>query len=334
MKKTFIFFLTLLSVYQSVLSQPTTVTVDANEVLNSNNKLIIRSGYGQSFYTGHQAGGGYANPTGIFRAMTDNANGAMNYYYDGVTAGISKFNIRADGQAYFASNVGIGTTNPTATLSVFKSTPLGSTIKSSSLLSSISGSAAGGNNFQNNTWLVRNSAGTTWETTRLHDGISIDGEFLSPQINTLTWWERNPSTDIQSWGNQATTYMTIDKGNVSIGTPNARGYKLAVNGKIRALEIKVESADWPDYVFHKDYSLPPLNEVRAYIDKNRHLAGIPSAKEVADNGINLGEINKALTQKIEELTLYILEQDKKSKEQESRLYKLEQEMSRLLKSKL
>jgi hypothetical protein len=123
-------------------------------------------------------------------------------------------------------------------------------------------------------------------------------------------------------------------GDVSIGTPNSRGYKLAVNGKIRATEIQVELSNWPDYVFQTDHNLPTLTEVKSYIDKNHHLPGIPSAIEVATKGINLGEINKALTQKIEELTLYLIEKDslikteqQKNMQQEARLEKLEMQLN-------
>jgi len=334
MTKPFTLFLSLLSIGTCTFAQNTTLTVDANQQLNSNTKIIITTTLGQSFFTGHQAGSTYSNAAGIFRAMTDNSNGIANYYYDGTTAGSTNFYVRADGQGFFAGSIGIGNNNPTAKLSVYKSQSLGSAIRNSSLLTTISGSAAGGNNFQENTWLVRNSAGTTWETTRLHNGISIDGEFLLPQVNSRTWWERDPSSDIQSWGSAANTYLTINKGDVSIGTTNAQGYKLAVNGKIRAKEIKVEAENWPDYVFSKDYNLTTLSEIKRYIELNHHLPEIPSAKEVATDGIHLGELNKALTKKIEELTLYIIEQDTQSKAQEARLLKLEKDMANLKKEKL
>jgi hypothetical protein len=105
--------------------------------------------------------------------------------------------------------------------------------------------------------------------------------------------------------------MRIDPtGNIGIGTSNPGGYKLAVNGKIRAHEIKVEAAPWPDYVFAKDYSLPSLIETEKHIRENGHLLGIPSAAEVKANGIDLGDMNAKLLQKIEELTLHLIEQNK------------------------
>lgn len=96
-------------------------------------------------------------------------------------------------------------------------------------------------------------------------------------------------------------------GNVGIGVayPN---HKLEVAGTIRAQEIKIEATNWPDYVFSKDYQLPSLSEVSKHIKENSYLPGIPSAKEVEENGINLSEMNAKLLQKIEELTLYVIQQ--------------------------
>jgi hypothetical protein len=95
-------------------------------------------------------------------------------------------------------------------------------------------------------------------------------------------------------------------GNVGIGTLDTKGYKLAVNGTIRAKEIKVES-DWADFVFKKGYNLPTLKEVKEHIEKKGTLPGVPSEKEVKANGVNLAETDVLLLQKIEELTLYIID---------------------------
>ncbi|WP_316810315.1 hypothetical protein [Pedobacter heparinus] len=102
-------------------------------------------------------------------------------------------------------------------------------------------------------------------------------------------------------------------GDVGIGTYDTKGYKLAVNGKIRAQEIKVETANWPDYVFTKDYRLPTLQQTEQHIKEKGHLSGIPSAAEVKANGIGLGEMNAKLLQKIEELTLHLIEISKENK---------------------
>lgn len=100
------------------------------------------------------------------------------------------------------------------------------------------------------------------------------------------------------------------EGNVGIGTSSFMDglttYKLSVDGKIRAEGVKVYT-DWADFVFEHDYNLPTLEEVEEYITENGHLKDIPSAEEVEKNGIELGEMNKLLLQKVEELTLYVID---------------------------
>lgn len=85
---------------------------------------------------------------------------------------------------------------------------------------------------------------------------------------------------------------------------------LTSDGLLKAKEIKVTLVDWPDYVFSKDYRLMSLPETDAYIKENGHLPGVPSAEEVEAEGLSLGEINKALIQKVEELTLHVIELQK------------------------
>lgn len=101
-------------------------------------------------------------------------------------------------------------------------------------------------------------------------------------------------------------------GNVGIGTENPDA-KLAVNGTIHSQEVKVDlNFPAPDYVFANDYNLRSLQEVENYVNQNSHLPEIPSAKEFEKNGIQLAEMNMALLKKVEELTLYAIEQDKKT----------------------
>lgn len=101
----------------------------------------------------------------------------------------------------------------------------------------------------------------------------------------------------------------IENGNVGIGLSNPDS-KLSVNGNIRAKEIKVEAANWPDYVFTDAYKLPALAEIEKHIKEKGHLPEIQSAAEVERNGVNLGEINAQLLKKIEELTLYLIQENK------------------------
>ncbi|MEQ9062817.1 MAG: hypothetical protein RIE58_01480 [Vicingaceae bacterium] len=96
------------------------------------------------------------------------------------------------------------------------------------------------------------------------------------------------------------------------------------SGRVRAREVIVDNlTNWPDYVFEKDYQLKDLSEVEAYINENGHLPEVPSAKEIEENGIDLGEMNAVLLRKIEELTLHILKQEKRFVEQDKRLSKIE-----------
>lgn len=113
-------------------------------------------------------------------------------------------------------------------------------------------------------------------------------------------------------------FISGTNGNVGIGTVTPKA-KLAVYGDIFATKVKVTQTGWPDYVFGKDYHLPEISALEQYISTHQHLPEIPSATEVAKEGLDLGDMNKRLLQKVEELSLYIIQLDKKNKELESRL---------------
>lgn len=95
--------------------------------------------------------------------------------------------------------------------------------------------------------------------------------------------------------------------------------KLYVGGTILARRIKVNEESWPDYVFSKNYKLPSLQQVKAFIKDNNHLPGIPSAEEIQKTGLDIGKIQTALMKKIEELTLYIIRQNEKIEKLNSEL---------------
>ena len=100
-------------------------------------------------------------------------------------------------------------------------------------------------------------------------------------------------------------------GNVGVGTTAINGYKLSVEGYIRAREIDVNLNTWADFVFYDNYQLKTLKQVEDYISKNKHLPDVPSEKHVLANGVSLGEMNVVLLQKIEELTLYMIAMNKR-----------------------
>ncbi|MCR8559926.1 hypothetical protein KXD93_19905 [Mucilaginibacter sp. BJC16-A38] len=125
-------------------------------------------------------------------------------------------------------------------------------------------------------------------------------------------------------GTASSERMRIDNaGNISIGTTDPKGYKLAVNGSAIATALWVKlNANWPDYVFKTGYRLPALTEIKTYIDANHHLPDVPTEQDVKQNGLNLGEMNRVLLQKVEELTLYMIEQDKKLQQQQKEIDEL------------
>lgn len=118
-----------------------------------------------------------------------------------------------------------------------------------------------------------------------------------------------------------TEYPSYFNGVVSINTTYVpSGYHLAVQGKIIAEEVKVELfGSWPDFVFEPDYNLPSISEMESFIEENGHLQDVPSAQEISENGISLGEMNSVLLKKIEELSLYIIQQDKRIQELENKM---------------
>jgi hypothetical protein len=133
-------------------------------------------------------------------------------------------------------------------------------------------------------------------------------------------WNRENSPIIFSTNNIEQVRVTAN-GNVGIGT-TAPDAKLTVKGNIHTNEVKVDllGAVAPDYVFEKEYHLMSLEDTKAYIDANKHLPEVPSAKEMEKNGVQLGEMNMLLLKKVEELTLYVIEQDEQIKKlQQSRV---------------
>ncbi len=118
--------------------------------------------------------------------------------------------------------------------------------------------------------------------------------------------------------------MSIEaNGNVAIGGI-ANGYRLSVAGKVICEELKVQlRGSWPDYVFADGYKLKPLEEVEEYIGSENHLPGIPAAAEMENEGIAVGEMQKKMMEKIEELTLYVIAMNKENKRLKHRVEQLE-----------
>lgn len=160
-------------------------------------------------------------------------------------------------------------------------------------------------------------------------------------INQLSNESNKPILRLSSGSsdaNQNVKFTVENNGSVGIGTTTIGSHKLAVEGSIGAREVIVEVGTWSDFVFEKDYQLPSLKEVENHIKEKGHLQDIPNTKEVEKNGINLGTMDAKLLQKIEELTLYTIEQEKKItsqnriiNQQQKEIEKLKQLSSRLTK---
>ena len=134
--------------------------------------------------------------------------------------------------------------------------------------------------------------------------------------------------------NYANPYMVfLPNGRVGIGTLSPkylldvngtfRSNELLVSGIIKAREVKIEINAGADFVFSSDYNLKPLSEVESFVKKNKHLPEIPSEKEMIENGINVNEMQIKLLQKIEELTLYVIDLKKENEAIKKKLKELE-----------
>jgi len=170
--------------------------------------------------------------------------------------------------------------------------------------------------------------GITWESgTRRRASIVATQENTDTDYVGLAFFTKGTDGP----GPMYESMRIAHSGNVGIGTTNPN-QKLTVNGTIYGKEVKVDlNVPGPDYVFADNYQLQPLNELKTYIDQHKHLPEVPSAAAMEANGINLGEMNMLLLKKIEELTLYVIEQNKKLEDQEKFIQKQADETSLLKK---
>ena len=193
--------------------------------------------------------------------------------------------------------------------------------KSANALRLRSGDSSGGEN-GGNQMLFSFDGGANYSHAIRSRHHSTDGNGNAIDFYT---WNHNQAA------NAGTVHaMTLSNGKVGIGdiinpTKDLEvGGNARINGTIEVIELHIDpNGTWADYVFEEDYQLRPLSEVSDFIKENKHLPEIPSAKEVSEQGYNQTEINAKLLQKIEELTLYMIELEQKNKELTKKVSKLE-----------
>ena len=130
-------------------------------------------------------------------------------------------------------------------------------------------------------------------------------------------------------GNMSTStlIMAMDRGgSIGINTVPNSSYKLQIAGDVRAQEIVVETG-WADYVFEDSYELASLGEVESFIETNKHLPGVPKGAEIEADGLKVGAISEVFMRKIEELTLYTIDQEKQIAEQEKAIQDLQEKIN-------
>jgi hypothetical protein len=222
-----------------------------------------------------------------------------------------------------SGNVGIGIVTPTQKLHLFNSSGVSNLL----LEGTVSGDNGGiGNIFiRNNSggkvfgFFFKKESGTTWAILSAYDGSNWL-EFNKFNLSTKELEYKSGVADVK-FSNSGKLVM-MNTGNVGIGEINPSS-KLAVNGNITCKEVEVSLTGWSDFVFDDQYRLPSLAEVGTYIEKNKHLPGIPSSEEMLKSGVKLGVMNAILLQKIEEITLYMIRLQDENEALKARIIALE-----------
>jgi hypothetical protein len=234
-----------------------------------------------------------------------------------------------DGLRVTKGKVGIGTITPAAILHIATSNDLNP-------------NNIGNTNFDNR-HLAIGSTGANASSLAFSKNCTSNGSaYITSATIGLSWDPIGFQASDYNWfsGGSTTPNMILNaSGNLGLGIKNPQN-KLDVNGTIHSKQVDVDMNGWSDFVFNPSYNLASLSTIKNYLDKNHHLPDMPSEKEVVKDGVNVGNMLKLQTQKIEELTLYLIEKDQQltdqkkeieqlKQKQEARMSALEQALSKL-----
>lgn len=311
---------------------------------SSSNSIFLGaySGYNNSAngsaFIGHNAGrdntSGYQNTLVGTNAGQLNTVGGQNTFlgygagfnntqgdntYLGHGAGAS--NATGNGNLYAGSGAGADGTNAAGSFNVFLGYSSGrnNTSGNNVFVGTGSGENSSGGNF--NTYLGFRAGQNATGTSNVFVGNSAG---QSETGNNKLYISNSNTITPLVYGDFSTSKLGIGGVNnfpTSVGSTNIANYKLFVKGGILTEEVRV-STGWADYVFEEDYKLPSLQEVEQYIAVNGHLPNVPSAKVVEAEGIEVGNMAKIHQEKIEELTLYVIQQNKQLEQQQKEINEL------------
>lgn len=271
------------------------------------------SGLGNNTYIGQEAGRGFS---------TSILNSGYYNTFAGYQAGVT--NSTGSGNAFFGNMAGSGNGIGQNNVAV--------------------GYLAGANSSGNLNTYIGFHAGT--EETNTGSGnvfIGANAGFSESEVSNKLVIANSETSEL-IWGDFALNQLKLNsKVGIGLGFPNfpttagsasVANYNLFVKGGILTEEVRVNiQSTWADYVFAKEYKLIALNEVENFINTNGHLPNVPSAKEVKENGIELGDMSRIQQEKIEELTLYIIEQNKINEKQNQEIEELKLLVNNLVEKK-
>jgi hypothetical protein len=221
---------------------------------------------------------------------------------------------------YFSGTMGIGTNTPARVLEVNS----GGNWQSARLTSTSNGTTLEFVSTSDPDWSIGVWGNTLRILSSTDNFSSVNDEFMFTQ-DAFRSFSNNTKT-LGEAGARWNNLYTVDgsfTGNVAIGNTIATGYKLSVEGKIICTEMRVNLvANWPDYVLRKDYNLMPVEKLGEFIEKNGHLPNVPPAAEIEKSGMDVGEMQRLMMEKIEELSLYIIQQQQQIRELQDQVDKI------------